>query len=181
MEFTEEEKKSYQERLRLREAREKAKQEQAKQEHSKSTPEFKSRLGRGAAKVLTSTANKAEELRSKADYLSGQAGRIKKAITSHGPPKGKVPPQLRQYLYKAKPPRRYRNVSRLRTPVYQQRYANDAYADLIYGKQQKNTGMDVYGDLINGKKTGGSPSEFINDMALGKPSKKKDPFKDLLG
>jgi hypothetical protein len=115
---------------------------------------FKSKIGKGFAKVLSKTADKAEGARAKYDYVKGQTGRITSAIAPAK--KGKMPPQLKQYAYK---PRRAkaRTMVRYKQPVYRQMPRNDAFSDLIHGPPTRPSyggGNDMFDEMVHGKRTG---------------------------
>jgi hypothetical protein len=155
MEFTEEEKQAYQERLKMRAAY-KAQQEaetKAAKAEPKSKEVFKSKIGKGFANVLSKTADKAEGARAKYDYVKGQTGRITSAITpAKKPAKGKMPPQLKQYAYKHHRAKA-RTAVRYKQPVYRQLPRSDAFTDLIHGPPTRPSyggGNDMFDEMVHG-------------------------------
>lgn len=189
MEFTKEEQEHYQQRLKERAERQAREAKQAGKETATKPVQFKSKIGRGVAGALTRAADKAEDLRHKADYIGGQANRIKKAINPNtGKPRpqtrGHIPPQLKPYAYK---PKRSRGKQQHSPRVEYRSQARDTLNDLVHGPPSSRapSTSEFLNDMTTGSNRGGgrSTSEFINDMAFGKrkSGRGRDPFKDMLG
>lgn len=157
VEFTKEDEERYAQRLKERaerqerEAQAAAKKTQLERARPVKTNEgspFKSRIGKGFANTLSKTADKAENLRSKADYVGSQTNRIKKALTRTPKPNAKNTMAARPYVYR--PPKTRRRPSF--RPQYRQSRGS-SMDDLIYGSSGAESHNDYFDSLLSGKKS----------------------------
>lgn len=164
-------------------------------EQTKTSPAFKSKIGKKIAETLSHAGDKAEDLRTKKNYLSSQVHRITGKTNKNKPVK-----QLRNQGYARIQPVKRINIR----PISQISGSNRSMRDLVSGEpsRQSNTSMFI-NDLITGEpKRGKSTSSHINDLIGGtnsksssandiifgsnsksgkKKGKKNDPFGGLLG
>lgn len=159
VEFTKEDEERYAQRLKERAERQEREAAAAAKKTQPEKPKpvktgdapFKSRIGKGFAKVLSKTADTAENIRSKADYVGNQTGRIKKAVIPVSKPKHKKTAAAKSFSYR---PVKTRNRPAFRMQTRPASSRGSGMDDLIYGShgQQSHGADDFMDNLINGKK-----------------------------